>query len=258
MITLSRRTLCGLLPVAAGSLAMGTFPAQAADLKMVYFNAFPPVSFENAAHEITGILPDMMSDLLGKRLNMPVAMQGMPWARAQASVQDGSADGFCTLATPARRDYALFTTRAVVTFKTRLFYAAANARRNDIEAIRTIDQLKGFAQGDYVGNGFAETTFKGMPIEWTPTLESVFKKIDAGRLDVFVGTDAVGMGVARQLGLNDKILSIPVEIGAPQPFNVGFRKSLPDVATLVARVDDAIGAAEKDGTLARIMQRYTG
>ena len=137
------------------------------------------------------------------------------------------------------------------------FYAIDNPRKAEIEAIQTVDQLKGFRQGDYVGNGFAEATFKGLPIELTPTLDSVFKKIAAGHLDLFVGTDIVAMSVVKKLGLGDKIRSFPVAIGAPTPFCVGIRKSLPQAEAMVTRANDAIAAATKDGSLAKIIERYT-
>ena len=257
MTMLSRRAVCGMLPLAVGALTMGTKVARADDMKIVYFNAFPPVSFDNDAHQISGILPDMMTEILGNRMKLPITMQGMPWARAQASVQDGSADAFCTLITPPRLEYAVFTKNPVITLKINLFYAVDNPRRAEIEAIRTVDQLKGFRQGDYVGDGFAEATFKGLPIDYTPTLESTFKKIEAGRTDMFVGTDLVGKGVVKQLGLGDKIKDFQVDIGQPSAFNIGLRKSYPDITAVLAKADEAIEAAQKDGTLAKITAKYT-
>ena len=255
---LSRRSLCVIVPSVVVASSLGARSSRADDLKVVYYNAFAPASFENEAHAIVGILPDMMTEILGRRLNLPLAMQGMPWARAQASVQDGSADVFCTLPTPARLDYAVFTKHPAITLKIELFYAVDNPKRQQIETIRTVEQLQGFRQGDYVGNGFAESTFKDMPIDWTPTLESVFRKIELGRIDMFVGTDIVARHLVKQLRLGEKIRSIPVDIGAPTPFCIGVRKSHPEAASLIERADAAIEAADKDGTLSGIIARYTG
>jgi len=257
MIMLSRRALLRATPLALGVMAIGPRRAMAADFNVVFYDSFAPLSFLDDDHKIVGILPDVVNEIMGRRLEVPVALQGLPWARAQLLVQDGSADAFCTLPTPARRDYAFFTENSVIVEKTQLFYAIDNPRKAEIEAIRTVDQLKGFRQGDYVGNGFAEATFKGLPIELTPTLDSVFKKIDAGHLDIFVGTDIVAMSVVKKLGLGDRIRSIPVEIGAPTPFCIGIRKSLPHAESMVARANDAIAAATKDGSLAKIIERYT-
>lgn len=257
MIMLSRRALLGGVPPALAAMAVGARRAMAADVNVVFYDSFAPLSFLDDDHKIVGILPDVVNEIMGRRLQVPVSLQGLPWARAQALVQDGSADAFCTLPTPARRDYAFFTENAVIVEQTQLFYAIDNPRKAEIEAIQTVDQLKGFRQGDYVGNGFAEATFKGLPIELTPTLDSVFKKIAAGHLDLFVGTDIVAMSVVKKLGLGDKIRSFPVAIGAPTPFCVGIRKSLPQAEAMVTRANDAIAAATKDGSLAKIIERYT-
>jgi polar amino acid transport system substrate-binding protein len=257
MIDLSRRTVCKSLPIAMTALIAGVRPSRAANLRAVFYNAFAPVSFENESHQIVGILPDMMTEILERRMKLPVVMQGLPWARAQAEVQDGNADLFCTVPTQARLDYAVFTQRPALTLKIELFYAVDNPRRAEIEAIRTIEHLKGFRQGDYVGDGFAETTFKGLPIDWTPNLESVFKKIELGRVDMFVGTEIVAKSIVKQLGLGEKIRSVPVDIGEPTKFCIGIRKSLPEAASMIERADQAIEAAEQDGTLSKIIQQYT-
>lgn len=257
MISLSRRGFCAGLATAASTLALGLRPARAADFKVTFYNAFAPLSFETDSHEITGVLPDMVTEILGHRVGLPVSLQGLPWARAQALVQDGSADAFCTNPTPARLDYAVFTKIAAITTKTELFYAVDNPRKAEIEAIKTVDQLKGFTQGDYVGNGFAEATFKGLAIDYTPTLDAVFRKIAVGRLDLFVGNDLVAKSVLKQAGLGDKIKSFPVDIGQPSHFHIGIRKSFADVDALVAKADAAIAAAEADGSLKKIVAKYT-
>ena len=258
MNVISRRGFCaGMSAAALSSLAWNVKPARADEFKVTFYNSFAPLSFETDAHEMTGILPDMVMEILGKRVGLPVSLQGLPWARAQALVQDGSADAFCTNPTPGRLEYALFTSRAPIETKTELFYALDNPRRAEIEAIKTVDQLKDFRQGDYIGNGFAEATFKGLTIDYTPTLDSVFKKIAAGRLDLFVGNDLVAKSVLKQASLGDKIHSFPVDIGQPSRFHIGIRKSLTEAPALIAKADAAIAAAQADGTLARIVAKYT-
>ena len=257
MIMLSRRALLRGVPLALGAMAVGARRTMAADFNVVFYDSFAPLSFLDDDRKIVGILPDVVNEIMGRRLQVPLSLQGLPWARAQALVQDGSADAFCTLPTPARRVYAFFTENAVIVEKIQLFYTIDNPRKAEIEAIRTVDQLNGFRQGDYVGNGFAEATFKGLPIELTPTLDSVFKKIAAGHLDLFVGTDIVAMSIVKKLGLGDTIRSFPVEIGAPTPFCIGIRKSLPQAEAMVTRANDAVARATKDGSLAKIIERYT-
>jgi len=253
----SRRTFCGGIAAVVSSLLAGARLARADDFKVTFYNTFAPLSFENDQHAITGILPDAAQEILGRRVGLPVVSQGLPWARAQALVQEGAADAFCTNPTPGRLEYALFSKNPAVVTKVELFYTLDNPRRAEIEAIRNVGQLAGFRQGDYVGNGFAEATFKGLPIDFTPTLDSVFKKIEAGRLDFFVGNDLVAKAILKQAGLGDKIKSFPVDIGQPSQFHIGIRKTYPDAPALIDKVDAAIQAALSDGALAKIIAKYT-
>ncbi|WP_084788917.1 ABC transporter substrate-binding protein [Bradyrhizobium sp. Cp5.3] len=257
MRMLSRRGFCGGISAALYSLTAGAKTARADDFKVTFYNTFPPLSFENDRREITGILPDAIAEILGRRVGLPVVTHGLPWARAQALVQDGNADAFFTNPTPARLEYAMFTHRAAIETKTELFYALDNPRRAEIEAIRNVEQLAGFRQGDYVGNGFAEVTFKGLQVDVTPTLDSVFRKIAAGRLDFFVGNDLVAKSVLKKTVLGEKIRSFQVDIGRPSQFHIGIRKTFPDVAPLIEKADTATEAALADGTLTRIVAAYT-
>ena len=244
---------------AAALLMPGIQQASAATtaIKVAFYDTFAPFSFTDDQHGMTGILPDMMQEILGRRMGLTVSAQGLPWARAQIMVQDGSADAFCTLPTPVRLGYASFTQISVAQMEVALFYATDNPRRTEIEAIQTIEQLKGFRQGDYIGDGFAETNFKDLPIDYSPTIEAVYRKIGAGRLDLVVTTDLTGDSVVKQLGLGDKIVRRPFHIGQATEYHIGIRKSLPDADQLIEKADAAIAAAKADGTLDRIIAKYT-
>lgn len=226
-------------------------------IKVVFYETFAPFSFLDDQHGMTGILPDMMQEILGRRMGLDVTVQGLPWARAQNMVQEGSADAFCTLPTPTRQAYADFTQAYVAEMGEALFYAADNPKRTEIEAIQTIEQLKGFSQGDYIGDGFAEANFKNLPIDYSPTIEAVYRKIAIGRLDLVVTTDLTGDSVVKQLGLGGRIVRRPFRIGQTSEFHIGFRKSLPDAGQLIAKADAAIAAAKADGTVDRIIAKYT-
>jgi polar amino acid transport system substrate-binding protein len=243
----------------AGLLLIGSHAASAATsaLKVEFYDSFAPFSFMDDQQQITGILPEMMKEILGHRMGLQVTVEGQPWARAQLMVQEGTADAFCTLATPAREAYASFTKQFVAQMQVALFYATDNPRKAEIEAIKTIEQIKGFRQGDYIGDSLADTNFKDFPIDFSPTIETVYRKIGAGRLDLTVTTDLTGDSVVKQLGMGDKIVRIPFHIGQATDFRIGIRKSLPDTDDLVAKADAAIAAATADGTLDRIIAKYT-
>jgi len=70
---------------------------------------------------VVGILPACVSMLM-KPLGIAAQHDAYPWARAQALVQDGAADGFCTTPTAQHQRYAIFTDLPVLVPKLAVFY----------------------------------------------------------------------------------------------------------------------------------------
>ncbi len=256
-VALTRRSL--LLAVGAAALPL-VAPWRAAvaapgGLRINVFDQFAPVSFVEGG-AVTGILPDLLTEVLGKRLGLPPSFQGLPWVRAQDGVKSGDGDAFCTNPTDKRREYAAFGQEAVLTTKNAVFYAKNNPRADEIRKIAKLEDLAAFSQGDYSGNGFAETTFKGLKIDWANSLELVMKKIAMGRNDIFVGTDVVGAWVLRQAKLSEEVVSFGVDIAKPSQFHLGIRKEFAGHEELLARYDAAVREARADGTLSRIIAKY--
>ncbi len=254
----SRRRVLFLTGVAAALpliSPLGRAKAADAALRINVFDQFAPLSFKEGG-AITGILPDLLNEVLQKRMGHPISFQGMPWLRAQEGVKDGDADAFCTTPTDKRREYAVFGQEPILTSGTAVFFAKSNPRAEEIRNISTIDDLPKFSQGDYSGNGFAETTFKGLKIEWANSLDQVMKKIALGRNDIFVGTDVVGRWTVKQSGLSDQIVNFNVDFAPPSNFNLGIRKSLSGHEQVIQRYDEIVKQAKSDGTLAGIITRY--
>jgi len=246
-----RQFLAGL---AAAGVAIRSARAQAAKLRIVYYATFPPLCFEQDG-KMQGILPELL-DKAATAAGIDVSHQGFPWARAQAMVQNGEADAFCTNPTDERRAYALFTELPVYVAPVSLFYSADNPRRAEIEQIKTFDDLKAVKQGDYNGNGFAETTFKGLDIEWSPNLLNTLTKVSLGRNDVFVGNDTVAKYLIKQNNIGG-VKSFPVAIGKQSAFHLGVRKTLPDAQGLIDAMGHAIQAVHDSGYDREVALKYT-
>lgn len=254
---ITRRGLIGI-GAGAGLLAAGVVgPARAAQaLRIVYGVPSPPMSFTEAAG-LRGVLVDAFKEILATRLGWEVSHQGLPWRRAQDLVRDGDADAYCTSPTPERAEYMNFGSEPVLTMNWLIFYATANSRPEEIRQIKSLDEMRKFSQGDILGNGFAETHFKGMKIDWANSRDQVFKKVAAGHNDITVAGDLPGKWQLRQLGLADQFASVPLGIGQAATFNFGIRKSLANGEAMLRQVDTAVRAARADGTLTAFETRYS-
>jgi ABC-type amino acid transport substrate-binding protein len=138
-----------------------------------------------------------------------------------------------------------------------IFYAKANPRAEEIQKIKSIDDMRKFSQGDILGNGFAEANFKGLKIDWANSRDQVFKKIAAGHNDITVAGDLPAKWQLRQLSLADQFAAVPLAIGDAQTFNFAIRKSLAGGDAMLRQLDAALKAARADGTLATSEAKYS-
>jgi polar amino acid transport system substrate-binding protein len=253
-LRLARRTLIG---AGAASLGLGVAGSGQAmdDLRIAYFKDFAPVSYLDSG-AMKGVLIDIFDDVIARRLAVPLHHDGLPWVRAQDQVRDGGEDAFCTTRTEARVEYANFGTEPVVSLRYVVFYAKANPRAEEIRKITSIGDLGRFSQGDFLGNGFAEVTFKSLKIDWASSLELVFNKLLANRNDISVSADLVGKWTARKIGMTDQLAIHPLDVIPPSNFYFAIRKGFPENEALLRRIDAALKAARSDGTLTAIETKY--
>ena len=251
---LARRTLLG---AGAASLGIGVARTGRAteELRIAYFNAFAPVSYLDGG-VVKGVLVDIFDEVLARRLAVPLHHDGLPWVRAQDQVKEGGEDAFCTTRTEARAEYANFGTEPVVSLRYVVFYAKANPKAEEIRKIVSIEDLGKFSQGDFLGNGFAEVTFKSLKIDWVSSLDLVFNKLVAGRNDISVSAELVGKWTARKAGLADQLATHPLNVIPPSNFYFAIRKNFPENEALSRRLDAALKTARTDGTLTAIEAKY--
>lgn len=249
----SRRSVLASL-IAAG-LGLPEMAAADATLRIAYTSTYPPICFLDGG-TMKGVLVDVFNELLGQRLGVSITHQGLPWARAQDMVRDGGADAFCTDRTEPRAEYANFGNETVVSIDYAVFYAKSNPKAADIQHIAALDDLKAFVQGDYLGNGFAETHFRTLKIDWAANIDQVFNKIIAGRNDVTVAAEMVGKWTARKLSLTDQLGVLPVKFISGADFRLAIRKTYEGNEALLHRFDEVMKAARAEGLMQTIEAKY--
>jgi len=249
------------LTLAAGGIAATTISATHADaaartLRVNYFDAFPPFSYRLPDGQLAGILVDALNTLIGRIPGLSLVHQGYPWGRAQELVKAGEAHALCTVPTDARREFLIFGREEVLEIDVHVFYAADHSRRDDIAAIRSVNDLKGFSQVDYIGNGFAERVFKELPIIWVPTLEAGLMRVAWARADVIVASPLVAQFEMRRLGIAGRVAHHPVNMGETSHMHFGIRKDFPFADEILANYDTSLRKAKADGTMDALISRH--
>ena len=226
--------------------------AEAAPLRMGYSESASPYSSQGPDGRAKGLLVDAV-DLVASRGGIAISHQAFPWARTQWMVERGELDGFCTVPTPERQAYALFTAAPLVILRYGIFHRTDDRRP---AMVRSMADLPSFAQGNYLGHGWAKQNLAGQDIHWLADEDGVLRMVAMGRLDIYIAAELATMLKLREIGLADKIAFTPAPFLPTADFHLGLRRSHSDAERVVAAIDKAILEARQDGSLDRRIAAY--
>lgn len=225
-------------------------------MNIVYFNNFPPLSWEDENKQMRGILVDAVTEAIQTRMGMPVSHKGYPWARAQEMVRKGKADAFITLPIPERRSYTEASSETVLLITFTLFVKPGSPMIEALKKVKTVAGLKGFKIGSYTGSGWGGKNLvdAGMDVDLASTMDLCLKKLIAERFDVFTDVSQSVRYRIRELDLKDEIIELPNIIDSGE-FQLCIGKESPFV-NILPRYDEIVREMKKDGTLQKIYDKY--
>ena len=227
--------------------------------KTVRWNDDPPFGQRAANGEITGITIDHVRETL-RRLGCTARLLEMPWARALAELEAGRLDLLPgALPTAERARYAHFSAPGPV-FSNALFVTS-----NGLKAKRFVKLADlrngGFRLGAQIGVSYGADYDALMQdaefvkqVQRVSSRQSLWKMLDAGRLDGVLADQLTGRLEIAQLQLQDRIK----EAGVLLPHagaSVAFSKKSIDQA-FVDSFNKAFDAMQHDGSMAAILRRY--
>lgn len=229
-------------------------PAQDAPMRMVYAAGFAPLSYAGEHGQAQGILPDIMRAALDE-LGVASSHQALDWAEAQRMVRDGRADGFVTVPTATRREYALVGGTPVLSVRRGLFCRAGDvALVERLNAVRQPSDLAGEPMLDYAGDGSNLARFEGADMTVLDDLDQVLAAVAEGR-GVFVQNELVVWAEARRLGLHDDIAQARGAQLGEAAFHLCVGKSSPH-AGIFERFEAVIGRMAADGEVRAAVDRH--
>ncbi|WP_035055253.1 substrate-binding periplasmic protein [Andreprevotia chitinilytica] len=247
-----RNFLIGACTLAGGVLLPAQAATQARPIRMGYFDNYPPFSFRGRDGQMTGALVDGV-DLLGQAAGLDFDHQGYPWARAQAMVEAGTLDGFCTVLTKPRQVYAAFCPTPIISVRFGIYHRIDDPRPL---SVRSVADLRTLRQGKYIGAGYSAENLEPNYIQWFKDEETVLRMIDANRLDIYIEGEVVTSRKLQQLGLANRFKFTPAPFLPPVNFCFGLRRNFPDANAILARMEVAAQAARKSGALDANLARY--
>lgn len=221
---------------------------------IVYFEDYAPFSWKDKNGVMQGLLVDILTETLQKRMGTPVEHRGYPWARAQKMVEQGEADAFCTVPTDERRQYTEISIQPVIRNSVTLFTWKGNPRTGALRSVKGIKDLSPFSHAQYSGSGWARQNLTYMDVEWVASLSQAIQMLAAGRVDVIAESSFVMVHQIKAMGLAHKIEHIPATIDSNAFHLCVGKKSR--FRSLLPRFDRALAQIQRDGTHREIVRRY--
>ena len=257
-LSLTRRgVLAGLTALAAFSPPT-VVHATSNSIRVALCDGCAPLSFPDDNKAMTGLLVRTIGEVT-KKLDWQVSFTGYPWARAQTTVRDGDSDALCTTPTDARKEYALFCTEPLFELVTTAHFLPGNPKAEQIRAAKSIDDLRRFTIGDYIGNGWSTNLYKGWDnVQWAQNPELLVRMLVANHVDLIIQPhDMFGFN-RKKLGVTEKVEMINVDFlpNARSPMSFGLRKSLPGVEKMIADFQAAQHALIADGTIDAVRRDF--
>ncbi len=205
---------------------------------------------------VQGFCVDIMQEIIRKRLGLAFVAKAYPWNRAQLMVKEGYADAMITAYLPVRQKYSLSGKEVVCYYDFVAFTRKNHPKLAQMQKIKTLEETKAFKHGQYFGSGWAEKNLKnkGYSVDWVTGMDLCLQKLVIGRFDLLIDNSIIIRNNAKKLKLWQKITPLPAKF-ANLPFHVLISKKS-QYTKLLPKIDEAIKAMKKDGTLKAIMNKY--
>ncbi len=226
-------------------------------LKIATLEYRPQIFTEN--NVIKGICYDIIMEM-GKRTDIDVKIDVLPWKRALKMLELGSYDAaFPASITSGREKYAIFMNEPLYESKYGLF-----VKRGKEFQFNKIDDLTGKNIGIARGNAFTPEFEKAKKAnrftvdDGGNTIEQNFQKLIANRFDVYIVNLMAGLDAVKQLKISNQLTVLPKGLGKGLPKYLMFSKNskINDKKKIMQLFDRTIEEMKKDGTVDAIMEKY--
>lgn len=246
------RVLC----LALAAFLFHVLPASAEPpIRLVFAEQLTPLSFADAGRT-RGILVDVASDILRDDLGLAVEIGLYPWERAQQMVRQGEADGFVTISTAARREYAVCGQLPVLRASLHPLVRQDHAAFAQISAATSLDDLRRYRFVSYFGNGWALENLEkaGFDVFFAPDYVAHLRGLAQGRGDIALVTGTSGDYYLRTLDLADDLTMLPLVLDTFEYVLCLGKQSLH--AGRLAEFEAALGRKRNDGSYIAILEQY--
>lgn len=247
----------GAMLFCLASLALAVpFPSQAADaapMRLCWESTEkPPYLVIPRSLVPTGISVDLVAAILNKA-GLSARAVVRPWKRCLSDLSHGALDLVPNASYNVERtEYALYSKPI---YRTRMAFFYDPNRYPAPPQLRRLEDLHAYRIGGVLGFNYAY--LRDVPIDTgTRDREALLRKLEAGRIDLAVEQLEVMREMIDKGGFHRNQFAYVIDPFLPEKaFHILISKQHPQAQAMRERIDAAIDALERDGTLERIRTR---
>ena len=227
-------------------------------MSLAYMEHWYPISFRTDQGSMQGILIDITTEALNKRLGIPISHHGYPWIRAQAYVEGGKHDAMVTTPTEVREKYGLLGKEPVLYRSYSIYVIKGNPIIETLKSIDSLEDLKPYTLVDFLGNGWSMKYMdgKGYSINRVPTKDQIWQVLEAGRADYVLANPYATRVTLMRMGLTDHFVEIPTELPELNFYYVMIISRKSPFAWVLPKFDATLREMKADGTWERIVDKW--
>jgi ABC-type amino acid transport substrate-binding protein len=226
--------------------------AGAQGVRLVYAD-YRPYSWLEAGRP-AGIEVEIAEELFARRLGLTTEHQIQPWARAQAEVAAGKADAFFASSTPERLAYALRVGEPLLASQVSAFMRQ-DAEPPPAGRSLTPTRLCAYRIAAVRGNSWVKTHLGCGDYSPASSTEGLVRMLMLRRIDMVIEDRLVFLDATQRVQPDVQFREHALGFGsAPIYLLLGKRSTL---LPLLPRIEAALAAMQKDGSLSSILLRHS-
>ncbi|MCP3925292.1 MAG: amino acid ABC transporter substrate-binding protein [Desulfobacterales bacterium] len=202
--------------------------------------------------KITGISYDLIMEI-GKKLNIPVKFQILPWKRMLVYLDQGEIDVILGIYWTKKRSEIYHYSSPFLQNEARVF--VLKEKKFNFRSFKDLIGKRGdIPPGGSFGDKFDKFSKKHLKLSGIKDRSSRIKRLLLGRCHYFIADYMDGMWTLNEQGMADKIVPLPKAVSKTQVYFAMSRKSkCPNIA---AEITNYIEIFKNDGTMKSIIRRY--
>lgn len=229
-------------------------------LTVLATQSFPPFNFLKEGRMV-GIDLGFMQEI-GRRLNIEIEMQYVPWKRLLKMLEGGNADaGFALFYTDERAKYALYAEAEPIHYSSFLLFVKKGSEFQFNKISDLYNKKIGMQTSFSISDEFDEAVkAKKINIHDAYSNENNIKLLLANRVEAIIGHEIVTFYNASKLGVLDQLVLLPVPVKEKRAAYLVLSKSsetFKDKPTLLDAINNAMREIKLDGTYQKILDKYT-